>query len=255
MLTDSHAHLDASDFAQDLDNVMERSRQAGVGLIVTASIDLASCQVSLGLAQRYPEVVAAVGFHPHEAAKIKRDDPAILAELARRPKVVALGEMGLDFHRNLSPREKQRDVFRWQLELARELDLPVVVHSRLAHRETLELLRQVAVTKGIVHCFSGDAALALEYMEMGFLISLSGTVTYRSSRQQLEMVKSLPADKFLVETDCPFLSPEPYRSRRNEPGYLPATVARVAEIRSESVETVADNTSQNACRLFGLPIP
>lgn len=251
MLVDSHAHLGASAFNKDRDAILERAREAGVIYIINVSTDLATFRDSFKLGERYPEVFLTGGFHPHDASQMKDSDLTALAEHARKNKVVAIGEIGLDFYRNLSPREKQLAVFRKQLELARELGMPVVLHCRQAHQEMLALLVQEKEWCGVIHCFGGDSALARSYLELGFFISLSGSITYSSSNW--EMVRTLPSERLLVETDSPYLAPQPYRHRRNEPSYLSATVEKVAQIRGVSPQELADQTVQNARQLFELP--
>lgn len=232
---------------------MQRAREVGVSCIIDVSTDLATFRDAFKLAERYPEVFLSGGFHPHDAERMKDNDLAILAEYARREKVVAIGEIGLDFYRNLSPREKQLEAFRRQLELAREMEMPVILHCRQAHPETLALLGQEKEWRGVVHCFGGDSALARNYLKLGFHISLAGSITYSSSEESLAMVRSLPSDRLLVETDAPYLAPQPYRNRRNEPSYLPATVEWVAKVRGVSPEELAEQAGRNAQELFALP--
>lgn len=260
MLVDSHAHLDDPAFSPDLGLVLARAQAGGVAVMVAIGCGLESCRAALELAGRYPQVYAALGFHPHDARNLGAGDLEELARLARHPKVVALGEMGLDFYRNLSPRESQVEAFRAQLELASRLGLPVIVHSRQAQEETWAILREWAVKRqesrplGVMHCFSGDLALARRYLELGLLISLAGPVTYDNARRAAEVARGFPLEGLLVETDCPYLAPAPYRGRRNEPGYLVATVERIAQIRGCPPEEVARATAENALRLFSISL-
>ncbi len=227
----------------------------GISLIVNIGCDLASSQASLDLADRYPEIWATVGFHPHNADRLREDDLELLADLSRHPRVVAIGEIGLDFYRNLSPREAQLEAFRRQLELTGEVERPVVIHCRRAHEEVLKLLTQSSPATeppGVIHCFSGDVALARRYLELGFFISFTGQVTYPLSPDMTDLLHYLPSDRLLVETDSPFLTPRPYRGRRNEPAYLPAIIEAIARVRGTTTDSLVEVTVQNALRLFRL---
>jgi TatD DNase family protein len=254
-LFDTHAHLHFPEFAADLGAVLERARAAGVRRLVTIGTDVETTRAAIALAEQHADLWAAAGIHPHDAAAA---DDAALAEVERlarsSPKVVAIGETGLDFFRDLSPRESQERVFRWQLELARRLGKPVLVHCRDAHAETLAILGEEDVGRsgGVMHCFSGDAVVARRVLDLGLLISIAGPVTYPNARALPDVVRMVPADRLVIETDCPFLPPQPYRGRRNEPSYIGITAARVAELRGEPLERVAEQTSEAARRLFGL---
>ena len=255
MLVDSHAHLDTGAFDGDRREVLNRALECGVGIIVNVGLDLESSRASLELAERYPQLFAALGFHPHNAIEMKESDLAQLKRLCHHKKVIAIGETGLDFYRKLSPPEIQVEAFKSQLRLAQELGLPVIVHSRNAEQETLEILTDWAQGQngrplGVLHCFGGNATLAQRFLELGFMLSIAGPVTYPSSRAA-QVVGSLPEDRFLVETDCPFLAPHPQRLRRNEPSFLPIIVHKIAEIRKATPEAIAQATTQNAVRLFG----
>jgi TatD DNase family protein len=259
VLIDSHAHLDLPAFNRDREEVLKRAREMDIGLIVNMGCDLESSQASLDLAEGYPEVFAAIGFHPNCTARLGDGDLPLLAELSRHPKVVAIGEIGLDFYRDWSPQQIQLEALQRQLELAEELDLPVILHCRRAHEELLQVLtrwrgRQGAgdSPRGIIHCFSGDAGLAQRYLELGFFISLAGPVTYPSSRGMMDLVQRLPLDRLILETDSPYLPPQRYRGQRNEPAYLPIIARRIAEIRGITVESLAENTTQNTLHLFQL---
>jgi TatD DNase family protein len=264
MLIDTHAHLDFKDFNQDREAVLNRAWQAGLAAIVTIGFDPEANRTAVALAEAHERVFATVGFHPHDA---KRADDAALAELrelARHPKVVAIGEIGLDFYRDRSPRDVQRRVFRQQLQIAAELGKSVVVHDREAHAETLEFLHQWAAQdppvparhRGVLHCFSGDLALAQAVIELGFFIGVDGPITYRNARQLPAVVKALPLDRLLMETDAPFLTPHPYpRNERNEPAHVRLVAEKVAEVRDLSLEKVARATTANAQALFRLDIP
>ncbi len=257
MLVDSHAHIGEPRFDMDRDKVMERAREAGVSLVIDVGSDLESSKKAIGLTQRYGEVYAVIGFHPHNASKMMNGDLERLAELTQQPKVVAIGEIGLDFYRNLSPRDTQIEAFKRQLQLTEKLGLPVVIHSRDAQQEVLGILTDWAERSeqdkplGVLHCFSGDTDLAERYIEMGFLISIAGPVTYRNSHA-VEIARAIPLEKLVVETDCPYLAPYPYRGRRNEPSYLSFTVEKIGQIRDIPSDVVAEHTARNAIQLFRL---
>ena len=252
-LFDSHTHIDMRHFNKDRDSVMERARKAGVVVVVDVGCDLASSEAAIALAERYDEVFATVGFHPHSAAEMGNGDIDRLAELARHPRVVAIGEIGLDFYRNLSPREAQVDAFKKQLDLARELDLPVVIHSRQASDEVFDILSRWAGGSsrppGVLHCFSGDRELGRRYIDMGFLLSIAGPVTYTKS-SAVDIACHLPLEKLLIETDAPYLSPHPYRGKRNEPAFVYEIADKIAQLQSQNREEVAAITTSNAARLF-----
>ncbi len=255
MLFDTHAHLHFPEFADDLPAVLDRARKAGVNRMLTIGTSAESSRQAVALAEREPDLYAAVGIHPHDAAEADEGGFDELRRLAEASAwVVAIGEIGLDFFRNLSPREVQVEVFRRQLDLARRVRKPLLIHCREAHAETLEILRAERVQElgGIMHCFSGDAAVARECLDLGLLISLAGPVTYSNARKLPEVVKLVPEDRLVVETDCPFLPPQPYRGKRNEPAYLPITAARVAELKGVPVETLGPRMAENALALFGI---
>jgi TatD DNase family protein len=254
-LFDTHAHLHFPDYAADLEAVLSRARAAGVRGLVTVGTDVATSEAAIALAAREPEVWASVGVHPHDALA---GDEATLAEierLARAPRVVAVGEIGLDFFRDLSPRDVQEGVFRRQLDLARRVGKPVLIHCRDAHERTVAILAEARVGEvgGVMHCFSGDVAVARQCLDLGLSVSLAGPVTYKNARALPEVARFVPADRLVVETDCPFLPPEGHRGQRNEPAYLAVTAARVATLRGEALETLAAHTTANARALFALP--
>jgi TatD DNase family protein len=253
-LFDTHAHLHFPEYADDRAAVLARARAAGVRGLVTIGTDLATSRAAIALAAEEPDVWASVGMHPHDAARADDNVLADLERLARGPRVVAVGEIGLDFFRNLSPRDVQLDVFRRQLELARQVVRPVLIHCRDAHAETLAILTEARVGElgGIMHCFSGDVAVARRCLDLGLHISLAGSVTYKNARALPEVARFVPADRLVVETDCPFLPPEGYRGKRNEPAYLTVTAERVAAVRGEPLDRLAAITSDNARRLFRL---
>ncbi len=253
MLIDTHAHLEMRAFDEDRDNVVRRAEEAGIDAIVTVGTNLRDCRKAIAISGRYDSVYAAIGIHPHDVNGIDGETYRLIRKLACQPKVVAYGEIGLDFFRNRSPRRDQIRCFGEQLELAVELDLPVIIHDREAHAETLEMLSEWKGRRGgIVHCFSGDVAMAVKCMELGFYISVPGPVTYPKSEKLLEVVRQIPLDRLLVETDAPYLTPHPYRGQRNEPAYVVYTARKVAETKGLPIEEVAAATSRNAKAVFGL---
>ena len=255
-LFDTHAHLHFPEFAADLPAVLDRARAAGIAGIVTIGTDAETNAAAVALAERYPDVYATVGIHPHDADEATDGDLDAMESLARSSaKVVALGEMGLDFYRNLSPRGVQERVLRRQLGLARRLGKPVVVHCRDAHAEMLGILAEERVDEmgGVMHCFSADVETAKRCLDLGLFISLAGPVTYKNARSLPEVARFVPEDRLVVETDCPFLPPEPHRGKRNEPAHVALTAARVAELRGMDVHALGEATTRNAARLFKLP--
>jgi TatD DNase family protein len=255
VLVDSHAHLELDPLYQDADAVVKRAAAAGVAFIVTVGIDLEDIRRALEIADRFPRVFASVGFHPHNAKDVGARGLLQVEEAAKHPKVVAYGEIGLDFFRNLSPRNTQISVFRDQLFLAKQLGKPVVIHLRDAYEEGLDMLEKAAPfpAGGVIHCFSGYEQDTKRALALGFHISIPGTVTYKKNDVLRTIVRGLPEDKILLETDCPFLAPEPLRGKDNEPAYLTHTARKVAEIRGVSLDHLARVTTENAKRFFKLP--
>lgn len=254
-LIDTHAHIDGLEFAADFDQMLARAAAAGLSQIVTVGADLESSRAAVELAGRHEHIYAAVGIHPHDAARVTDRCYDVIRELATvNPKVVAIGEIGLDFYRDRAPRDLQEEVFRRFIRLAREVALPIIVHDRDAHERVMTILREegAAEVGGVLHCFSGDLAMARECVELGFYLSVPGTVTYPSNEQLREVVRGIRTEHLLVETDCPYLSPVPHRGKRNEPAYVRLTAAKVAELKGLSVEDVGRITSLNARRLFGI---
>ena len=254
-LFDTHAHLHFPDFTSDLPDVLTRARAAGVSRMVTIGTDVATSQAAIAIASREADVWAAVGIHPHDAGDADEAAFAEIATLARQSRVVAVGEIGLDFFRNLSPRDAQERVFRRLLALGRDVGKPVLIHCRDAHEDVLRILAEEHVGEigGIMHCFSGDVAIARRCLDLGLLISLAGPVTYPNARALPDVARLVPVDRLVIETDCPFLPPQGYRGKRNEPSYLALTATRVAELRGEPLEALAARLSDNARRLFKIP--
>lgn len=251
-LFDSHCHLDDEKFDADRETVLARLREAGVQKCVTVGSDIASSRRCLSLAQAHDFVYAAAGVHPHEAAKAGDylDD---LAALLHEDKVVALGEIGLDYYYDFSPRDTQKAVMLEQMALALALDKPCIFHIRDAHGDMIDLFRaQKTLPRGIIHCFSGSAETAKEYLRMGFYISFAGAVTFKNARGLIDAALAVPIDRLLIETDSPYLSPEPLRGRRNEPANVRFTLKKLAQIKSIAPETLAETTYQNACKLYGV---
>ena len=256
-IVDTHAHLDFRAFDEDREQVIERARAAGVQWIMNPGTDLESSRRAIHLAESYPGVYAAVGVHPHDAKTVAESTLTELRGLARHPKVMAIGEIGLDYYRDLSPRDVQRSVFRQQLELADELGMPVILHDRDAHQDILAILEEWQAAGGSVvpslfHAFSGDEAMAHHVLELGCYIAIGGPVTFRNARQLARLVPAIPLDRLVCETDCPFLTPHPHRGKRNEPAYVRLVVEKVAELREEGVDAIERQTTLNARTLFGL---
>jgi TatD DNase family protein len=254
-LVDSHAHLELDPLYQQAGEVVKRAGDAGVAYIVTVGIDLEDIRRALEIADRFPQVFASVGFHPHNAKDVGTQGLSKIEEVASHPKVLAYGEIGLDFFRNLSPKDRQISVFSDQLSLAKRLGKPVVIHLRNAYREGLEMLEKAApfLAGGVIHCFSGDQQDAQRALALGFHISIPGTVTYKKNDVLRSIVRDLPDDRILLETDCPFLAPEPLRGKDNEPAYIVHTAKRVAEVRKVSLNHIARVTTENAKRFFKIP--
>ncbi|MFO7569740.1 MAG: TatD family hydrolase [Smithellaceae bacterium] len=252
MLIDSHAHLEMKEFESDRRAVIERAGKAGVDCIVTVGTNLALSRKALSIAREYDSVYATVGVHPHDVAAADDKTFDELKKLAQDPKVVAYGEIGLDFFRNLSPRDIQMDMFGRQLEMASELNLPVIIHDRDAHAQTLEMVKAAGIRRGVFHCFSGDWAMARQCIDLGFYISVPGVVTFDKSNILHEVVRQAPLSSLLLETDCPYLTPVPHRGKRNEPAFIIHTAEKVAEIKGLSLEDVALAAAFNTRTLFGI---
>lgn len=252
MFFDSHAHLDEACFQEDFETILTRMRENGVTGMMNIGCDEPSSVRSVALAERYPWIHAAVGSHPDDAASV---DGALIERyraLCENPRVRAIGEIGLDYHYEDVPREVQKPAFRMQLALARELGLPVIVHEREAHGDALELLADFPDVTGVFHCFSGSVEMAKELVKRGWYIGLTGVVTFKNARKAVDVAQSIPLDRLLIETDCPYMAPEPHRGRRNDPGLVPLVAGKIASLRGLPVEVVAKTTWENAARLFRL---
>lgn len=252
MLIDTHVHLDFPQFKTDLEQVLERARQAGVVALLNAGTDEQSSKRSVELSLKYPWISASVGIHPHGAAKVQAGWPDRLRELASSETVLAIGETGLDFYRDLSPRAIQEEVFREHLRLACRLNKPVIIHSRQAHAETLKILKDEDLPSpaGVMHCFSGDRHWAEAFLDLGFYISIAGPLTYPRSHDLRDLLPLVPADRLLLETDAPYLPPQAYRSERNEPSFIRLTYERAALALNTDLDNLARQVYLNAIRLF-----
>jgi TatD DNase family protein len=250
MLIDSHAHLEMKEFANDRLEVIERAKSAGVNIIVTVGTNLRLSREAVSLAGQYENIYASIGVHPHDVGKISNTTYDELKELAGRKKVVAFGEIGLDFFRNIAPQFQQIKKFGEQLQLAKELHLPVIIHDREAHDQSIKMVKASGLRRGVFHCFSGDYEMAKQCLDWGFYLSVPGVVTYAKATTIQDVVKKVPLSSLLVETDCPYLAPDPFRGKRNEPAYVVQTVKKIAEIKGISREEVAAVTAQNTLDLF-----
>lgn len=252
MYFDTHAHYMDEQFDADRDEVLRAVNAAGTALLVNAASDLPSSLAAIALAEAYPFAYAAVGWHPHEAKTCTEDADALIRTWCSHPKVRAIGEIGLDFYYDHSEREAQRAVFLRQMELAEELGLPVVVHDREAHGECLEMVRRFPGVKGVFHCYSGSAEMARELLERGWYLGFTGAITFKNARKSLEVIEICPADRMLIETDCPYLAPVPHRGKRSDSRMLPLVAAKIAEIKGLETERVAELTFENGRRFFNI---
>ncbi len=255
MFIDSHAHLQDRKFLNDQDKVIANAQNAQVSKIICVGYDYATSCEAVSLAKKYENIFAVVGVHPHDAKSLNDKVLADLYELAKEPKVVAIGEMGLDYYRNLSPQDKQKQAFVEQIKLAKELYKPIVIHDRDAHQDVLEIIKQekAGINEGIMHCYSGNLPFAIELMKLGFYISFAGPLTYKNAKKSHEVAARITLDRVLIETDCPYLTPEPNRGKRNEPAQVIAVAAKLAELRRKSLEEIGAITSANCQRVLRLP--
>lgn len=251
MLVDSHCHLDFSDFAEEREAIIARGRSAGVETMLTIGTRLDEFSEVLAIAEAHDGIWCSVGAHPHEAKDHATLAPQELVARTAHPKVVGIGETGLDFHYDLSPRDIQERVFRAHIEASGETGLPLIVHAREADREVARILDEERPPPGVMHCFSSGRALAEAALALGFYISISGIVTFRNAGELRAIVRDLPLDRLLIETDAPYLAPVPYRGKRNEPAFIAATAAAVAELKGIEPRHLAEVTSANFFRLFG----
>ena len=252
MLIDSHCHLYMGSWFKNLDVVLERAKKNNIGKIICPGIDIESSWQSLTIAKNHPDVYAAAGIHPHDADIAPADFINQLRDILAQSKIVALGEIGLDYYRNISDADTQRKIFKKQLQLAKEMDLPVIIHNRNADTDIIHLIRQVSPIRGVAHCFTGDLITAKIFLDLGFYVSFAGNLTYKNNKLP-DVAKEIPLDRLLIETDTPFLSPIPYRGRENEPSRLKFIADKLAECHDISYETIELATRNNAEKLFNLP--
>lgn len=261
MFVDSHAHIDGDEYREDRDEVVERAREAGVRAILnvgTGDPRSGAFERAVGVAEKYEKVFAAVGVHPHDAKLFDEEAESLLKRLVlESPRVIAWGEIGLDYHYDHSPREVQREVFRRQLRIARELALPVIIHSREADEDTVQILREELTDskrRGIMHCFGGGREMAEAVLELGFMISFAGNVTFKKAEDLRAVARHVPLERLLVETDCPYLTPVPFRGRRNEPARVREVAAGLAELHNLTTEEMGRITTENFSRFFNLDL-
>jgi TatD DNase family protein len=256
MFIDSHAHLDVPQFDADRAEVIDRARGAGIDTMLEicgSDVAKGSLDIGIKLAEEYPFIYAAVGVHPHEASLYDEALEQKLIEMTGHEKVVGWGEIGLDYYYDNSPRDLQRKIFRRQLELGRRCNLPIIIHTRDAEDDTIAILKDAPPgISGVIHCFTGTQNLAETAIRMGFYISFSGVLTFKTAGDLREVARNTPLDKLLIETDCPYLAPVPHRGKRNEPAFVKDTAAKLAEIKGASIEEIARITSANFKRLFRL---
>ncbi len=254
MLFDTHVHLNDEQFNEDLQEVIERAKEAGISYMVVVGFNRPTIERAISLVKEYDFLYASIGWHPVDAIDMTDEDLAWIEEMAANPKVVALGEMGLDYHWDKSPHDVQKEVFRRQIGLAKKLKLPIIIHNRDATEDVVQILREENAEEvgGIMHCFSGSAETAKECIEMNFHISLGGPVTFKNAKKPKRVAIEVPLDRLLIETDCPYLAPHPYRGKRNEPAYVKLVAEQVAELKEISFEEVAQKTTENAKKLFGI---
>lgn len=252
MLYDSHAHYDARQFDADRDEIIMQAHNQGVSFINNIASDMASSKKSIELAEKFDFVYATVGVHPSDVHGMTNADIDTLRKLAQHKKVVAIGEIGLDYHYDDASEEEQKLWFSPQLELSKELNLPVVIHDRESRGDCIRILKEHKISNGVVHCFSGSAETAKELLKMGLHISFTGVVTFKNARKAIEALKVVPMDRLMIETDCPYMAPEPYRGKRNYSGYVIKVAEKIAEVKGMTVEDVAEQTMKTAKTLFGI---
>lgn len=254
MLFDSHAHLNAIQYEEDIVEVIQRARDEKVTHIVVVGFDRDTISKAMELTDKYDMIYAAVGWHPVDAIDMTDEDLNWIKQLASHPKVVAIGEMGLDYYWDKSPKDIQKEVFRKQIQLAKEVKLPIIIHNRDATEDVVRILQEENASEvgGIMHCFTGSLEVAKQCMDMNFYISFGGPVTFKNAKKPKEVVKEIPMDRLLIETDCPYLTPHPFRGKRNEPSYVKYVAEQIAELRGVTLEEIGTKTSDNARKLFGI---
>lgn len=254
MFYDTHAHFDSGAFSQDRDALLSSMPEMGVTLINNIGCDEASSKLSVELAEKYPFVYAAVGQWPGNTGNMTEETIELYRQLSKHPRVVAIGEIGLDYYYDDVPHEVQQHWFRRQLNLAAEVGKPVIIHERDAHQDGLAIVKEWAdQVQGVFHCFSGSAEMAKEIVKLGWYVSFTGVVTFKNARRALEAVEAVPLDRIMIETDCPYMAPTPYRGKRNHSGYVGKVAEKIAEIKGLTVEAVAEATMENGKRFFRIP--
>ncbi len=254
MLFDTHAHLNDEQFKQDREAVLARAKEAGVTRVINVGFNRATIEQTMTLVEKYAFIYAAVGWHPHDAKDMTEGDLEWIKQLSNHPKVLAIGEMGLDYYWDNSPRDIQKEVFRKQITLAKEVKKPIIIHNRDAHQDVLTVLKEEGAAEigGVMHCFSGSPEMAQACLEMNFYISFGGPLTFKNAKKPKEVAKHIPLDRLLVETDAPYLSPHPNRGKRNESSYVHYVVQALAEIKGIDYEEMCRITMNNGLRLFGI---
>ncbi len=250
MLFDTHAHLNDPAFDPDREELMAGLAEKGIGLVMNAGCSLESSRDIVAMTERWPWLYGSVGSHPDSADEVNEDVIEEYWKLCRHEKIKAIGEIGLDYYYEDIPREIQKNAFRMQMALAKELDMPVIVHEREAHDDGMRIVKEFPGVTGVFHCYSGSAEMARQLVNMGWYIGFTGVLTFKNARKAVETAASIPLDRIVLETDCPFMAPEPYRGKRNDPGYLPKMAEKLAQIRGISVDEAIAVTTENAKRLY-----
>ena len=250
MLFDTHAHLNDPAFDEDRDALMQTFRDSGVGLVLNAGCSLESSKDCIALAERYDWLYCSVGTHPDTADEVNENVLEAYRQMCKHPKVKAIGEIGLDYYYETIHRDTQMKAFRMQMALAQELDMPVIIHERDAHNDGMTIVKEFPKVKGVFHCYSGSAEMARQLVKLGWYIGFTGVLTFKNARKAVETAASIPLDRIVLETDCPFMAPVPYRGKRNHPGLLPHMAQKLAEIRGLPVEEIIRITTENAKRLY-----
>ena len=253
-LIDSHAHIQGAEYGSEIEEIRQRAREAGVTkiIVVGGAGELSSNEAAIALAESHGDLYATVGMHPHDAKDVGENELKRLQDLTAKPKVIAVGETGLDFYYDHSPRDIQRDLFARFIRMARETGLPLIVHEREAHKDAAELLRNEghAAIRGVIHCFTGDYDSARTYLNLGFYLSFTGIITFKNAGPLRDVVRQVPLERMFVETDSPYLTPVPHRGKRNEPAYVRFVAETIAKVKGISLEEVARATTRNVCELF-----
>lgn len=254
MLIDSHAHLDDKRFDKDRDKIIKNLKNEGIDIVINPGADFASSVKSVKLSEEYECIYAAVGIHPHDVKDMDENTIEFLREFSKKEKVVAIGEIGLDYYYDNSPRDLQKKWFREQIKLAKEVNLPIIVHDRDAHGDVYEIIKEECDGNltGVLHCYSGDIELAKQFIEMGFYISFAGPITFKNAKTPKEVAKEIPIEKILIETDSPYLTPDPHRGKRNEPLYVSYVAQMIAQVKGITYNEVEKITSENTKRLFNI---